>query len=113
MKQNEKQLPFLDKALLDEIFSHVFDQKFQEDVDEPKLAFINLLLTMQAFNFSYRQDACIELAPIMEETIGPFITNSDGPLFYFALGLAIKELYGMRSSTFRSVMRLITKENLL
>jgi hypothetical protein len=112
MKLNENFLPMLDTALLDEIFAHVFSDDLTDTEDQQKKDFIQLLKRMQTYNYAYRQGALGEVVPMMEETFGPFITNSDGPIRYFALGLALKELYGMRGETFRVVMQQVTKSKL-
>ncbi len=112
MKLNEKFLPVLDKPLLDEIFAHVFNGDLTDVDAGQKRDFIQLLKGMQNFNFDHRQQALGEVVPIMEEMMGPFVTTSEGPIWYFALGLALKELYGMRKETFRAVLRQVASSKL-
>ena len=55
MKRNERALPVLDQNLLDIIFEHVYTTKTPEDIADKELRdFIELLLTMQNYNYWYR-----------------------------------------------------------
>ena len=112
MKLNEKFLPVLDTALLDEIFAHVFSDDVSGIANRQKRDFIRMLKQMQGYNYAHRPQVLSEMLPLMQESLNPIEGNSEGPSFYFALGLAIKELYGMRKETFRAVMRQVTKSKL-
>jgi hypothetical protein len=70
--------------------------------------FIELLGHLQRYNHHYRTLQLIELLPLFEEAIGPMERNSEGTDLWIALGLAIKELYGMRKSTLAGVLRQVT-----
>lgn len=73
--------------------------------DEMFQKFINLLLVHSDFNYRYRQGETAELFPLFESTVGPMEGNSDGTILWLALGLAIKELYGLRNSTLKEFLK--------
>jgi hypothetical protein len=112
VKRNERALPVLDQYLLNLIFEHVYDGVNEKDAegfaDKELGDFVKLLLTMQNYNYWYRFSEYQRLFPLFEETVGPMETNSEGTSMWLALGLAIKELYGLRSSTLESLLKKIT-----
>jgi hypothetical protein len=111
VKLNEKGLYYLDKqtikAILDCSYGvnehlkpatkHMLKDKMFDD-------FVSMLLTMQNFNYRYRNQETIQMFSLFEEAIGPMEKNSDGITFMLALGLAIKELYGFRNITLKRVL---------
>lgn len=108
MKRNERALPVLDQQLLDIIFEHVYNKDPEEIADKELCDFIKLLLAMQDYNHSYRWSEYHPLFPVFEGTVGPMEKNSEGTDMWLALGLAIKELYGLRLSTLESLLKKIT-----
>lgn len=103
MKVNENMLPILNRKTLSLIFDSAYG--IEDGIeDEQMREFIEMLLTMQSYNKAYRFNAYAQLAGIFQETLGPFPTNTELPELWFALGLAIKELYGMRKSTLRALL---------
>lgn len=111
MKRNECSLPVLDSSMMDLIISHIFGGL--DDIEEQETRdFISLLQAVCNYNYQYRKNEICKIYPIMEEVIGPFNSNSEGPLFYCSMGLAIKELYGMRNSTLQSVLEQATRAKL-
>ncbi|WP_061808750.1 hypothetical protein [Rossellomorea vietnamensis] len=110
-KLNEKELYYLDKptikAILDCSFGvteHLKPSTKRMLEDKKFSDFVSLLLTMQDFNYRYRNQGVSQLFPLFEETIGPMEKNSDGTTLMLALGLALKELYGFRNTTLRRVL---------
>jgi hypothetical protein len=103
MKFNENMLPILNRKTLNLIFESVYGIEAGVK-DEQMREFIEMLLAMQLYNKAYRNNAYMQLAEIFQETLGPFPTNTELPELWFALGLAIKELYGMRKSTLRALL---------
>lgn len=69
--------------------------------------FIELLLMQREYNYRYRQEVVMELFPLFESAVGPMETNSDGTALWLALGLSIKELYGLRNSTLKALLHRI------
>ena len=108
MKRNERALPVLDQELLNIIFEHVYNRDAEDITDKELRDFVELLLAMQKYNYWYRPNECAQLFPLFEATVGPMETNSEGTSMWLALGLAIKELYGLRSSTLESLLKKIT-----
>ena len=108
MKRNERELPILDRKLLDLIFDGVYGEETEQPLDEPVKDFMTVLYTLQWYNYQYRSGVCANLFPIFEETVGPMETNSEGTTMWLALGLAIKELYGMRNSTLKGLLAEVT-----
>ena len=70
--------------------------------------FVNLLNQLQEYNYRHRSKQACELSSLFEATVGPMQNNSDGPVIWFSLGLAIKELYGMRRNTLRELLQFVT-----
>lgn len=108
MNYNERALPVLDQRLLNTVFEHVYNKDPEEIADKELRDFIKLLLAMQHYNHWYRSDEYIQLAPMFEATVGPMETNTEGTDMWLALGLALKELYGLRRSTLESLLKKIT-----
>lgn len=108
MRRNERELPILDQELLDAIFASVYDGDAEHISDAPLGDFFNLIYTLQRFNYRYRPETCAALFPLFEETVGPMERNSEGTTLWLALGLAIKELYGMRRSTLKNLLAQVT-----
>ena len=63
---------------------------------------------MQKYNYWYRSSEYVQLFPLFEGTAGPMERNSEGTDKWLALGLAIKELYGLRLSTLESLLKMVT-----
>jgi hypothetical protein len=106
MKYNERNLPYLDQPLMDTIFASVYGL---QDIPDPEVNdFVMTLQAMQDYNYKYRSAQLVKLFPIFEETVGPMEINSDGTSLWIAMGLALKELYGMRTETLRSLLKLVT-----
>lgn len=107
MNRNKRELPILDQKLLDLIFDGVYGQEFEQPLDEPVKDLLAVLYTLQGYNYRYRQGVCFDLYPIFKETVGP-MEQSEGTVLWLALGLAIKELYGMRNSTLKGLLAKVT-----
>lgn len=108
IKRNERELPFLDRALLNTIFDGVYEHNVEDIESESVRDFLRVLYMMQDYNCRYRPQACADLFPLFEETVGPMEPNSEGTTMWLALGLAIVELYGMRRSTLRGLLAQVT-----
>ncbi len=107
MKLNHRDLPYLEKPMLDLIFKHVYDMP--TDVRDPFTRdFLIMLKNMQNFNQQYRKEELVRLFPLAEPIVGPFEINSEGTSFWLAMILAIQELYGMRDNTLKGVLHKIT-----
>ncbi|WP_210367732.1 DUF1643 domain-containing protein [Bacillus sp. REN3] len=107
---NEKGLPYLDGKLLNLIFDLVYEQSDLKGArnlpkDEKLIYFLKALKNLQEYNYRCRFEQTSELFPLFEETIGPFEMNSEGTTLWLALGLALKELYGFRNHTLRSLLK--------
>jgi len=107
-KRNDEELPYLDTPLLNAIFDGVYGCDYETIADGAVRDFLMLLHTMQNYNYRYRLGMCIALFPVFEETVGPMERNSEGTTMWLALGLAIKDLYGMRQTTLRKVLQQVT-----
>jgi len=70
--------------------------------------FLSTLYTLQAYNYRHRLQSCAALFPLFEETVGPMERNSEGTTRWLALGLAIKELYGIRNATLHALLAQVT-----
>ena len=114
LKYNEKGLYILDEYTMTAIFDCVYGM---HDFLEPKTKqllkdkqfkdFIHLLLTIREYNYRYRYCETVNLFPVFEVTVGPMETNSEGTAFWLALGLAIKEIYGLRRETLKELLGLV------
>jgi hypothetical protein len=107
VRQNDRQLPYLDRETLDIIFENVYGADLEDirNVELRDLVFV--LKQMQDYNYRYRNEmirrAYSLLCDFME-----FEINSEGTTLWLALCLAIKELYGMRDSTLQAIMKKVT-----
>lgn len=108
---NDKGLIYLDKTILNAIFDCVFDihdglqpGTLKLLADQQFGEFMKLLKTFQDYNYHYRFEQTSELFPLFDSTVGPMERNSEGTILWLALGLAIKELYGMRKDTFKGLL---------
>jgi hypothetical protein len=108
MKLTERDLPFLDQPILDTIFNCVYGVDLEKIEDQQLRDFLGVLLSMQQYNYQYRNRATAVLFPIFEETVGPMEINSEGTTLWLALGLALKELYGLRISSLKALLRQVT-----
>ncbi|WP_462411546.1 hypothetical protein [Neobacillus sp. Marseille-QA0830] len=114
MRTNDRQLIHLNERTMSAIFDcvygvngHLKQETKQLLKDENFNDYIELLLALQQYNYSYRQGMASELFPLFESTVGPMERNSDGTTLWLALGLAIKELYGMRNSTLQELLKMV------
>lgn len=73
--------------------------------------FVKLLLIYQNFNYWHRFEQVAELFPLFEETVGPMERNSDGTTLWLAMGLAIKEIYGLRRGTLKELLNCVKVRN--
>lgn len=112
VRKNDKGLPFLDQEVINAVFDCVYGLEGELTFSTQELLknryfndFIQVLKVNQNFIYFHRQSSCHHLFPIFEETVGPFERNSDGTTFWLALGLSIKELYGMRSATLKELLK--------
>ncbi|WML53359.1 hypothetical protein RCG17_01225 [Neobacillus sp. PS3-12] len=115
MKLNDKGLIYLDSDRMNAIFDCVYGINGGQNSSTKKLLkdrqfndFVKLLNNLQEYNYQYRSLQAIELSDIFEASVGPMQNNSDGPIIWCSLGLAIKELYGMRRETLKSLLKLVT-----
>jgi hypothetical protein len=114
IRTNEKELPYLDSQIMMAIFDCVYGINDYLDTNTKRLLkekiftdFILLLLAHQQFNDQYRPDRTKELFPLFESTIGPMSRHSDGAGLWLALGLAIKELYGINGEKLKGLLKTI------
>ena len=108
IKYTERQLPHLDQATLDFIFKGVYGRDLAAVEDERFRDFLDVLYRLQDFNYQYRFNAYAELFPLFEETVGPMERNSEGTSLWLALGLALKEWYGLSHRTLKELLSLVT-----
>ena len=108
MKRNERGLPILDQSQLNIIFEHVYNKDPEDIADKELRDFVKLPLSMQQNNYWYRFSEYWQLFPSFEAAVGSMETNFVGTSMWLALGLAIKELYRLRSSTLESLLKKIT-----
>lgn len=108
MKHNERALPVLDQQLLDRIFRHVYSEDASDITEKELRDLVGVLLAMQKYNYGYRSTEYVQLFPMFEGTVGPMEKNSEGTDMWLALGLAIKELYGLRRTTLESLLKKVT-----
>ncbi len=111
---NDKELPYLDKDKINAIFDCVYGiedtgEMTKQLLQEPQfLDTVHLLLAMQKYNYQHRFLETAELFGTFESTVGPMERNSEGTTLWLSLGLAIKELYGMRLSTLKGLLEQVT-----
>jgi hypothetical protein len=107
MRPNTTDLPYLDPTLLKTIFANIEGK--EEDLAKIKSRqlrdFIVMLLAMQKFNANYRGHQVQKLFPLVDEETGPFEANLESTVLWVAEVLAIKELYGMRNETLKTVLK--------
>jgi hypothetical protein len=108
MKRNERSLPILDEDVLNIIFEHVYEKDAESIADKELRDFVDLLLSIQQYNYWYRSSEYHQFFPLFEATVGPIERNSEGTSMWLALGLAIKELYGFRIATLESLLKKVT-----
>ncbi len=110
MKPTPLDLPFLDQNTLDTIFNCA--EGHEEDLEKIRGRqmhdFVVMLLAVQGYNIKYRTRQLQKLFPLMEEAIGPMEANSEITGLWVAMALAIKELYGMRPDTMKTVLKKLT-----
>ncbi|MCL6570081.1 MAG: hypothetical protein K6T88_00160 [Bacillus sp. (in: Bacteria)] len=114
IRMNEKELPYLDSQVMTAIFDCVYGVNDYLDTNTKRLLkekifvdFIMVLLAHQQFNYQYRPDVTRELFPLFESTVGPMSRHSDGAGLWLALGLAIKELYGINGEKLKTQLKSI------
>lgn len=110
IKENEAGLIYIDEEIIQAIFSCVYglnenDSKTKKLLKNKKFNdFMHMLLMMQQYNYQYRFSQLEELFPLFEETVGPMERNSEGTSFWLAMGLSLKDLYGFRNRTLKSLL---------
>lgn len=115
MRVNEKGLIYLDEEIMTAIFDCVYGtdggglcSATKQLLWEPKFRdFVKALNELQEYNYRYRTEQLVDLFPIFNSTIGPFEYNSEGTTLWLAMGLAIKEVYGLRRSTLEELLKLV------
>ncbi|MBU9712826.1 hypothetical protein [Evansella tamaricis] len=117
MITNDKGLIYLDKQTMSAIFNCVYGVSENLKPETKKLLqdkqfhdFIDVLLALQEFNYRYRFAQTAELLPLFERSLGPMERNSEGTTLWLALGLALKDWYGLRRETLSSLLDLIGSE---
>lgn len=111
LRVNDRGLVYLNAEIMTAIFDCVYgigdgltsqtkkllkEQSFKD--------FIKLLLSFQQYNYRHRSEETRKLFPLFEMTVGPMEQNSDGTTLWLAMGLAIKEVYGIRRETLRELL---------
>lgn len=114
LKVNKENLPVLNAKTMTAIFDCVYGIEGTHKKETAKLleddffrCFIDMLISIQKFNYGFRPDNLYDLFPLFERTVGPMETNSDGTVLWLAMGLAIKETYGMRNETLENLLKLV------
>ena len=114
LRVNDKGLVYLDSKTMNAIFDCDYRVNDQLSITTKQLLkerqfndFVDLLNQLQEYNYRYRSTQACELSSLFEATVGPMQNNSDGPVIWFSLGLALKELYGMRWNTLRELLQLV------
>lgn len=112
LRKNDKDLIYLDAKVINAVFDCVYDgwdglSETTNDLlmNEEFKALIHIIKTMQEYNYRYRFNQYSNLFPIFDETCGPFQTNSEGTSLWLAMGLAIKDIYGLRRETLKNIMK--------
>ena len=107
MRPNTTDLPYLDPSLLKTIFINANSK--EEDLEKIKgrqlRDFVEMLLAMQKYNVRHRSHQLQKLFPLVDELTGPFEPDKESTALWIALVLAIKELYGMRTETLKTVLK--------
>ncbi|MGO1059540.1 hypothetical protein ACTL32_10470 [Planococcus sp. FY231025] len=111
---NKENLPLLDAKTMTAIFDCIYrvEGELRKETtklldDEFFLYFIKMLNSIQEFNYRFRQNKLYDIYPLFERTVGPMENNSDGTVLWLAMGLAIKETYGMSNGTLENLMKLV------
>lgn len=117
MKMNEQGLIYLDARIMNAIFDCVydFDEKgYGLKVDTKQLLkdeqfkfFIQMVKSIQEYNYRFRFEPASKLFPLFDSIVGPMEKNSDGTSQWLAMGLAIKELYGFRKETLKELLKTV------
>ncbi|MBU9711575.1 hypothetical protein [Evansella tamaricis] len=114
IRTNDNGLVYLNSRTMTAIFDCVYGINDHLEPETKKLlqedmfhSFIKMLLAQQDFNYRYRFSQTAYLFPLFEATVGPMETNSDGTTLWLAMGLAIKELYGLRRETLKGLLEKI------
>lgn len=114
LNSNNHGLPYLSSEIMTAIFDCVYGIDGASRPQTKKLLkqdefkyFMEMLMTMKAYNYRYRFDQTARLFPVFEETVGPMEQNSEGTTIWLSLGLALKELYRFRISTLRDLLKKI------
>jgi hypothetical protein len=107
MRPNTTDLPYLDPTLLKTIFANL--EGNEEGLAKIKSRqvrdFIEMLLAIQKYNVKHRSHQIQKLFPMVDEETGPFEPDKESTVLWVALVLAIKELYGMRTETLKTVLK--------
>lgn len=105
---------YLDERTMSAIFDCVYTMEYglQESTklllkEQMFNDLVKALRELQSFNYRYRNGQVAELFPLFESTVGPMETNSDGTTLWLAMGLAIKDVYGLRRSTLKELLELV------
>ena len=114
LRVNQQDLIYLNERTITVIFDCVYgmDGSLRADsidlLREPNFKdLVQMLNTMQEYNYRYRQDQLSDLFLIFDQTVGPMETNSDGTVLWLAMGLAIKDLYRLRTETLAELLKLV------
>ena len=107
VRQNDRQLPYLDRETLDIIFDNVYQDSHKNIRNAEVRDLVTLLQKMQEYNCRYRNEMIRRVYHLLNDII-EFEINSEGTTLWLALCLAIKELYGMRDSTLQAIMKKVT-----
>lgn len=117
MEVNTIGLPDLNEKILNAIFdnvyaripgSHDLNDETRKLLQEPIFKdMMDLLLSMQEFNYTHRRAQLTEMYDMAHQIID-FEINSDGTSLWLALMLAIKELYELKNDELKKVVNTIT-----
>ncbi len=92
---SKKDLPPLDPERLNLVFSGACGCNLESIEDDFTKHYLNTLYNMQFYNFTFRQNDCDSLYGLFEIILGPMERTGEKTKLWLALGLAIKELYGL------------------
>lgn len=107
VRQNDRQLPYLDRETLDIIFDNVYRDSHKNIKTAELHDLVTVLQQMQEYNYCYRTEMSWRIYPLLRDFM-EFEINSEGTTLWLALCLVIKELYGMRDSTLQAIMKEVT-----
>lgn len=112
----KKNLPYLNAERLEQIFAGVYNApapaagEAAQTGDERIRDLANALYALQRFNYRHRRDDTLRLFSLFAPRFN-FERNTDGPVLWLALALAIQELYGLSDSKLVEVIgQLATRE---